>query len=108
MMTSSNGDIFRVTGPLWGESTGHRWFLSQRPVTRSYDVLFDLRLENNEANNRDAGHLRRYGAHYDVTVMEAAKTLDRCWLDIDVDPRVSAIRARFSSHSELGQLMHAY
>ena len=24
MMTSSNGNIFRVTGPLWGESTGHR------------------------------------------------------------------------------------
>ena len=25
MMTSSNGNIFRVTGPLWGEFTGHRW-----------------------------------------------------------------------------------
>ena len=25
MMTSWNGNIFRVTGPLWGESTGHRW-----------------------------------------------------------------------------------
>ena len=25
MMTSSNGHIFRVTIPLWGESTGHRW-----------------------------------------------------------------------------------
>ena len=25
MMTSSNGNIFRVTGPLWGESAGHRW-----------------------------------------------------------------------------------
>ena len=24
MMTSSNGNIFRVTGPLQGESTGHR------------------------------------------------------------------------------------
>ena len=24
MMTSSNGNIFRVTGPLWGEFTGHR------------------------------------------------------------------------------------
>ena len=35
---------FRVTGPLWGESTGHRWFPSQRPVTRSFGVFFDLRL----------------------------------------------------------------
>ena len=25
VMTSSNGNIFRVTGPLWGESTGHQW-----------------------------------------------------------------------------------
>ena len=24
-MTSSNGNIFRVTCPLWGESTSHRW-----------------------------------------------------------------------------------
>ena len=26
-MTSSNGNIFRVTGPLCGEFTGHRWIL---------------------------------------------------------------------------------
>ena len=25
MVTSSNGNIFRITGPLWGESTGHWW-----------------------------------------------------------------------------------
>ena len=42
MMTSSNGSIFRVTGPLCGEFTGE--FHSQRPVTRSFDVFFDLRL----------------------------------------------------------------
>ena len=38
MMTSSNGSIFRVTGYLSGE------FPTQRPVTRSFDVFFDLRL----------------------------------------------------------------
>ena len=43
MMTSPNGNIFRVTGPLWGKSTGHRWIPSHRPVTRSFDVFFDLR-----------------------------------------------------------------
>ena len=36
-------------------------FPSSRTVTRSFDVLFDLRL-----NNRDAGDLRRHHAHYDV------------------------------------------
>ena len=41
MMTSSNGNIFRVTGDLCGEFTGE--FPAQRPVTRSFDVFFDLR-----------------------------------------------------------------
>ena len=43
-MTSSNGCIFRVTGPLCGEFTGPGEFPAQRPVTRSFDVFFDLRL----------------------------------------------------------------
>ena len=44
MMTSSNGNIFRVTGPLCGEFTGPGEFPTQRPVTRSFDIFFDLRL----------------------------------------------------------------
>ena len=44
MMTSSNGTIFRVTGPLGGEFTGPGEFPAQRPVTRSIYVFFDLRL----------------------------------------------------------------
>ena len=43
MMTSSNGNIFRVTGPLCREFTGPGEFPAQRPVTRSFDVFFDLR-----------------------------------------------------------------
>ena len=34
--------IFRVTGPLCGEFTGHGEFPSQRPVKRSFDVFFDM------------------------------------------------------------------
>ena len=41
MMTSSKGNIFRVTCPLCGEFIGQ--FPTQRPVTRSFDVFFDLR-----------------------------------------------------------------
>ena len=41
-MTSSNGNIFRVTGPLCGEFTGPGEFPTQRPVTRSFGVFFDL------------------------------------------------------------------
>ena len=40
MVTSSNGNIFRVTGHLRGEFTAPRWI----PYTRSFDVFFDLRL----------------------------------------------------------------
>ena len=43
MMTSSNGNIFRLTGPLCGEFTGPSEFPAQRPVTRGFDVFFDLR-----------------------------------------------------------------
>ena len=39
MMTSSNGNMFRVTDHLCGEFTGDR-----RPVTRSFDGFFDIRL----------------------------------------------------------------
>ena len=44
MMTSSNGNIFCVTGPLCGEITGPGEIPTQRPVTRSFDVFFDPRL----------------------------------------------------------------
>ena len=44
MMTSSNGNIFHVTGHLCGELTGQRWF----PRTKASDAelwyFFDLRL----------------------------------------------------------------
>ena len=42
MMTSSNGNIFGVTGHLCGEFTGPGEFPLQRPVTRSFDVFFDV------------------------------------------------------------------
>ena len=42
MMKLSNGSIFRVTGPVWREFTGHRYV--PLTVTRSFGVLFDLRL----------------------------------------------------------------
>ena len=44
MMTSSNGNIFRVTGPLCGNSPVPSEFPPQRPLTRRFNVFFDLRL----------------------------------------------------------------
>ena len=54
MMTSSNGNIFRVTGHSCGEFTGPGEFTTQRPVTRSFDVFFDLRL-NKQLNKQSWG-----------------------------------------------------
>ena len=39
VMTSSNGNIFRATGPLCGV---HGEFPAQRPVTQSFDVCIDM------------------------------------------------------------------
>ena len=77
IMTSSNGNVFHITGTLCREFTGHRWTPSQGPVTRSFEVFFDLRLNkrlsfdvplswawtNGWVNNRNVGDLRRYRAH---------------------------------------------
>ena len=42
--TSPNENIFRVTGHLCGKFTGPGEFPTRRPVTRSFNVFFDLRL----------------------------------------------------------------
>ena len=44
MMTSSNGNIFRVTGHLCGEFTGPRWIPNTKASDAEFDVFFDLRL----------------------------------------------------------------
>ena len=50
--------------PVTGE------FPAQKPVKRSFDVFFDVHLNNGWVNNGEAGDLRRHRAHYDVTVVD--------------------------------------
>ena len=71
MMTSSNGNLFLVTGHLCGEFTGHRWI--PRPKGQRRGALmfsFICARINGWVNNREAGDSRRYRGHYDVTVMK--------------------------------------
>ena len=75
MMTSSNGNIFCVTGPLCGEFTGHRWF----PLIKASEAglwCFSLICAWTKAwvNNREACNLRRHRAHYVVSVMTPTQT----------------------------------
>ena len=61
MMTSSNWNVFRVTGQLCGEFTGHRW--------RGALMFFICSWRNRWVNNGEAGDYRRHHTNRDVTVM---------------------------------------
>ena len=66
IMTSSNGNIFRVTGPLCGEFTGYWWI----PLSKTSDAeLWYFLWSASWINNREADDLRRHRAHDDVIVM---------------------------------------
>ena len=59
IMTSSDGDIFRVTGLSLGESTGQWGGALMFPLICAWT--------NSRENNRHDANLRRHRAHYDVT-----------------------------------------
>ena len=68
-MTTSNGNIFRVTGPLRGI---HRSPVNSLNKGQSRGALmFSLICAwiNGWLSNGEAGELRRHRAHYDVSVM---------------------------------------
>ena len=74
MMTSSNGTIFHVTGPLWGYSPvtvnaphkGHWRGALMFPLIYAWTNIW--------GNNRSASQLRRHRPHHDVTVMSLLNT----------------------------------
>ena len=68
MMPSSNGSIFCVTGPLWKGPPVTSGFPSQRPVTLSNDVFFDLHLKRLGEQSRRRW-LETPPRPYNVTVM---------------------------------------
>ena len=69
MMTSSNGNMFSVAGPLSENSPITGEFPPQWPVRQSLDVFFICVWIKSWVNNHEAGDLRRHRAHYYVIVM---------------------------------------
>ena len=71
MMTWSDGNIFRVTGPLWG---GIHWSLVNSPHKDQGvgALMFSLICSwtNGWVNNRDAGDVRRHCAYYGVSLFK--------------------------------------
>ena len=67
VMTSSNENIFRVTGPLCREFTG-----THKGQWRGA-LMFSLicAWTNGWVNTWDTGDLRRHSTHYDITLMSA-------------------------------------
>ena len=81
MITSSNGNIFRVTSHLCVVFTGHRWI----PHTKASDTklwyiyFLGSAWTNTWANNGEAGELGRHRAHYDVIVRQFAINSSGAW-----------------------------
>ena len=72
-MMSSNGNVFHITGPLWGEFTGDRWIpLTKASDTELWWVFFICAWTNGWANNRDAGDLRCHNVYYNVFPIESS------------------------------------
>ena len=70
MITSSNGNIFRVTGHLCGELTGHK---GQWRGALMFSLICDW--INGWVNHCEAGDLRRHRTYFDVTVMQNHSTV---------------------------------
>ena len=81
MMTSSNGNIFSVTGSFCVEFSCHR----RMPLTKASDTglcFFSLicAWTNGWVNNQNPGDLRRHRAHYYVTIMQCFSLFEYCMI----------------------------
>ena len=78
IITWSNGNIFRVIGLLWGESTGHRCSPVDSPHKGQWRRTLTFSLicawANGWGNIWDACDLQSHRAQYDVTVIEGRKS----------------------------------
>ena len=68
-MTSSNGNIFRVTGHLCGGFTGPPWIPTKKTSDAELCCFSLICARIDWVYNGEAGDLRRHRAHYDITVM---------------------------------------
>ena len=82
MTTSSNGNIFRITGHLWGNPPVTGGLPSQSPVTQHFDVSFDLCLNKCWTNSQVAIDLRHCETHV-VSLQSIPITTEYCCNAVD-------------------------
>ena len=82
-------------------------FPTQRPVTQSFDIFFDLRLNNGWVNNREVGDLRRYRTHYDVAVTVRHQANSKHHVDSTMTYiGTSSLRLKKKSHKKTQKMCH--
>ena len=86
-MTSSNWNIFRVTGPFCRNSLVTGEIPAQRPVTRSFNVFFDLRLNTRLSK-------QTWGCIFET---QSRSLWRHCngWIQTGVTVRTPSIRVKF-------------
>ena len=90
-----------------GNSTVTGEFPAQRPVTRSFDVFFDLRLNKRWSEQSWGWWLRRYRAHYDVIVMNLNDKflfMDTIWANSQ--PHENEFRELANGGDQIGSLLN--
>ena len=85
MMTSSNENLFRVTGLFAGNSPvtgdGHRWnLLTKASEAGLWCFLWSKPWINGWVNNREPGDLRRHCPHYEVNLIQCGHLNDWCFV----------------------------
>ena len=95
-MTSLNGKAVLLAfceenSPVTGE------FPSQRPVTRSFDVFFYLRLV--KRLSKQTSDLRRHRAHYDIIIMIPSGNTDGYFGLYAMDSRYIAVKYNTILHT---------
>ena len=90
MMTSSNGNIFRVPGHLCGEFIGHRWIHKGQwrgalvyslicVQIKGWETIVRLVIWDAIAPIMTSFDLRRHFAHFEVIVMHCHRVSGRQW-----------------------------
>ena len=95
-MTSSNENIFRITGLLWVEFTGHRWITLTKASGGALMFSLICAWINGSVNNCEAGDLRCHFTHYVVTVVYIIASLGHCDITVTLHEHLG-----ISNHQQL-------
>ena len=107
MMTSSNGNIFHVTGPAVRNSPVTGEFPHKKASDAEFDIFFDLDLNIRLSKQSRRRWLRRQRVHYDVSLMDYENSHDK--IPRGSNKRLKDYKKRVhipTTQDELGNILH--